>query len=430
MDKIFLKLKNNVTPIEYKRYFNQLSIDKSSSENHIIFISPNIIIANWIKTKYLEKIESVVKDIYKNSTKITIKVKDKNIVLHSKNKKTDKKTDKKLLNPSYEFDSFVVGGSNQFAFTACKNVADKPGITYNPLFLYGGVGLGKTHLLQAIGNHLINKNIIYITSEELMNNFTFNINNRTMEKFREKYRKCDVLLIDDIQFLGGKDLLQEEFFHTFNELHSHDKQIVITADKPPKKIVGIEERLISRFQWGLSTNIQPPELETKIAIIQKKCELDGIKIKNDIINYIATNLHTNIREIEGILIKINAYANMINQDISLELTKNILKEHIEEKKEEITIDNIIKVVSKEFNIKNSEIKSKSKQKIIANARRIVIYLARSLTHNSMPMLAQYFNMKDHSSVSHSMKKVSITINEDEEYKLLIEELKNKILSNK
>jgi chromosomal replication initiator protein len=237
-------------------------------------------------------------------------------------------------------------------------------------------------------------------------------------------------LIDDIQFLGGKDLLQEEFFHTFNELHSHDKQIVITADKPPKKIVGIEERLISRFQWGLSTNIQPPELETKIAIIQKKCELDGIKIKNDIINYIATNLHTNIREIEGILIKINAYANMINQDISLELTKNILKEHIEEKKEEITIDNIIKVVSKEFNIKNSEIKSKSKQKIIANARRIVIYLARSLTHNSMPMLAQYFNMKDHSSVSHSMKKVSITINEDEEYKLLIEELKNKILSNK
>jgi chromosomal replication initiator protein len=432
LNKLLLKLKDNIKPIDYDRYFNQLTIDSSSSNNNIILVFPNILIANWIKTKYLDKIKILTKEIYGNSSQITIRVKEKDLIILDKkqqNKTTKKKT---LLNPSYEFDNFVVGGSNQFAFTASKSAAEKPGLAYNPLFLYGGVGLGKTHLLQAIGNYCADtdKNIIYVTSEELMNDFTFNINNKTMLKFREKYRKCDILLIDDIQFLGGKDLLQEEFFHTFNELHSQNKQLVITADKPPKKIIGVEERLISRFEWGLSTNIQPPELETKIAIIKKKCELDGIKVNNNIINYIATNLHTNIREIEGILIKINAYANMINQDISLELTINILKEHIEEKKEEITINDIIKIISKELNIKPSEIKSKSKQKDITNARRIVIYLARSLTHNSMPTLAQYFNMKDHSSVSHAMKKVSVTINDDEEYKVLIDELKNKILSNK
>jgi chromosomal replication initiator protein len=323
-----------------------------------------------------------------------------------------------------------VGSSNQMAFNASLAVAKKPGIQYNPLFIYGGTGLGKTHLLQAIGNYNVElgKTVIYVTIEQFMNDFTFSLRNQNMEHFRNKYRKCDLLLIDDVQFLSGKEQTQEEFFHTFNELHSSNKQIVMTSDRLPSQIASLVDRLKSRFEWGLTADIQIPGLETKIAIIEKKSELNGIKLTKDVIDYIATNLDNSIREIEGVLIRINASANLLNQEINLDLVKNLLKEQIKEQKENIKLPDIINIVAKELNIKPSDIKSKKRTAAVANARRIVIYLAKELTHNSMPNIAQYLGMKDHSSISHSIKKANELIEQDENFKVIIENLKNKVIN--
>jgi len=290
--------------------------------------------------------------------------------------------------------------------------------------------LGKTHLLHAIGNFNLarNKQVIFTSLEQFMNQFTHHLRNGTMDRFRDKYRSCDILLLDDIQFLSRKEETQKELFHTFNELHGNGKQIVMTSDQHPKKIAGLEERLRSRFEWGLIVDIQPPELETKIEIIKKKCELNGIHIDNEIVNYIAANMGNNIREIEGIIIQLNAFANMMNQSITLEFAKNVVKNQIKERSENITIDDIVKVASRELNVKPSEIKSKSRSRKIVEARRIVIYLARSLTPNSMPSLAQYFGMKDHTAVSHAMKKINEMIDKDENFKAKIEELSHKITS--
>jgi len=249
-----------------------------------------------------------------------------------------------------------------------------------------------------------------------------------MERFREKYRKCDVLLIDDIQFLSNKEGIQEEFFHTFEALRGDGKQIIFTADKHPKKIAGLQERLQSRFEWGLVADIQPPELETKIAIIKNKCEINKVILTNDIINYIATVIESNVREIEGILSKLHAYSQLMHIEIDLEFTKNVLKDQIAESRAELTLDIITKNVSKDLNIKPSEIRSKGRSKNLVYARRICIYLCRELTQNTMPQLAQYFGMKDHTAISHTLKKINELLENDEDFKVKIEELTNKITS--
>lgn len=335
-----------------------------------------------------------------------------------------------ILNPSYTFDSFVVGPSNQMAYNAALAVSNKPGIQYNPLFIYGGTGLGKTHILQAIGNKALedDKTVIYVTIEQFMNDFTFSLKNKNMEHFRAKYRNCDLLLIDDVQFLSEKELTQEEFFHTFNELHNAKKQIVMTSDKLPSQIAGLAERLKSRFEWGLTTDIQIPKLETKIAIIEKKSELNGINLSRDIISFIATTLDSSIREIEGVLIRINANASLLNLEINLAMVQNLLKDQIRENKENIKLPDIINVVASELNIKPSDIKSKKRTATVANARRVVIYLARELTHNSMPDIAKFLDMKDHSSISHNMKKTQELMQSDENFKLVIQNLKNKLIN--
>jgi chromosomal replication initiator protein len=392
-----------------------------------------MIIAKWVKTKYANKLQHLFE--LQNSIKPQIQIcvgKIKNTKKMQTPQPSDKSTSKStFLNPSLTFDSFIVGDSNQFAYTTAKSVAEKPGQLYNPLFIYGGVGLGKTHLLQAIGNHHIDlgHKVIYTTLEQFMNSFTSHLRSQTMDRFREKFRECDLLLIDDIQFLSGKQQTQDEFFHTFNELHNANKQIVLTADRPPNKIAGLVDRLKSRFEWGLMADIQPPGLETKIAIIQKKCELDGIKLNNEIINYIATNMGDNIREIEGTIIKLNAMASMLNQDITIDFAQNAIKDQIKEKKESITIDDIVKIVSRELNVKPSDIKSKKRTKSVVDARRTSIYLARNLTQSTMPQIAMYFGMKDHTAISHSMKKINEIIENDENFKLLLEELSNKINTN-
>ncbi|RXJ58128.1 chromosomal replication initiator protein DnaA [Candidatus Marinarcus aquaticus] len=426
-------LKQETTSVDYERFLKQLNYKKNMSDDNVaVFEVANKYIANWIKTKYTNTIQQCFETLNGSKPKIDIR-------LTGEKKKTKKEmveqekactAESTMLNPSYTFDSFVLGPSNQMAYNASLAVSKKPGIQYNPLFIYGGTGLGKTHLLQSIGNSAIEqgKTVIYVTIEQFMNDFTFSIKSKNMEHFRDKYRKCDILLIDDIQFLSGKEQTQEEFFHTFNELHNAKKQIVMTSDRLPSQIAGLVDRLKSRFEWGLTADIQIPGLETKIAIIEKKSELNGIELTRDVINYIATNLDSSIREIEGVLIRINASANLLNQEINLELAQSLLKEQIKEQKENIKLPDIITVVAAELNIKPSDIKSRKRTAIVANARRVVIYLARELTHNSMPDIAKFLGMKDHSSISHNIKKANELIEKDENFKLIIENLKNKIIN--
>jgi len=421
-------LKEEITESEYNRYIKQLQYDvKKSTPELAIYYVPNALVLNWVKNKYTQKIEHLFE--VKQQNKVTVKIALKNTIdKRKKIKAVEVKQGSSLLNPSHSFSNFMVGGSNQFAYAAVKSVSENAGRVYNPLFLYGGVGLGKTHLMQSAGNVYQNegKVVIYTTVEQFLNDFTRSIRNNTMERFREKYRKCDVLLIDDIQFLSNKEGIQEEFFHTFEALKGVGKQIILTADKHPKKIGGLEARLQSRFEHGLVADIQPPELETKIAIIEKKCEINKVVLSKDIVNYIATVIDSNVREIEGILSKLHAYSQLMHIDIDLEFTKNVLKDQMAEKCENLTMDNITEVVAKDLNIKPSEIRSKGRSKNIVYARRISIYICRELTQNTMPQLAQYFGMKDHTAISHTIKKINLLIKDDEDFKVKIDELSNKL----
>ena len=432
--KVLYELKQEISQIEYDRYIKKLIYDTKRSRSDLVyFYAPNLYIAKWVKTKYADKIAHLFEVYNDVKPQVVIELAPKkgetHVPLHKQPLPSEKAGAKSTyLNPSLTFESFIVGSSNQFAYSTAKAVAEKPGHLYNPLFIYGGVGLGKTHLLQAIGNYrlALGDTVIYTTLEQFMNSFTTHLRNQTMDRFRDKFRECDLLLIDDIQFLGGKEQTQEEFFHTFNALHNANKQIVLTADRPPKKIAGLVDRLRSRFEWGMMADIQPPGLETKIAIIKKKCELNGISLGNDVINFIATHMGDNIREIESALIRLNAMASMLNQEITLEFAQNAIRDHINEKKESVTIDDIIKIVSRELNVKPADIKSKKRTKNVVNARRTAIYLARNLTPNSMPQIALYFGMKDHSAVSHAMKKIEEVIENDDNFRILLEELSNKI----
>jgi len=434
-DSILKLLKEEINEIEYNRYIKQLKFcTEDSRTDYALFIAPNPLIASWVKTKYSEKIAHLfeVKTSVKPKVIIEIKNKRKTKLTESVPSTPQHNSQQSLLNPAYTFDNFVVGGTNQFAFSAAQSVCEKPGEAYNPLFIYGGVGLGKTHLMQSVGNRLQTqgKSVIYASVEQFVNDFTRHLRNQTMDRFKDKYRQCDVLMIDDVQFLSGKTQTQEEFFHTFETLRAENKQIILTSDKQPKQIAGIEDRLLSRFEWGLVTDIQPPELETKIAIIKKKCEMNKVDITKEVIDYIATIIDNNAREIEGILSKLHAYAKLMNQEITLEFTKNVLKEQLRDKKENITIEDIVKFVAKELNVKPSEIRSKSRSKNIVYSRRVCIYLARELTQNSMPQLAQFFGMKDHTAISHTMRKINQLLKEDQDFKVKIDELNNKMSAQK
>ncbi len=432
--KILEKLKEEISQSEYNRYIKNLEFDAASSRSDIlIYNAPNILSAKWIQTKYAKKIAHLYEVQTGINAEVVINIKNKNQKRASKLlSQKNKSSSSTILNPTFTFESFVTGESNRLAYNVAKAVAQKPGIQYNPLFIYGGVGLGKTHLMQAIGNYRLNKGdkVIYNTFEQFMNRYIAHIRSNTMDRFREYYRNCDILLIDDIQFISNKEQTQDEFFHTFNELHSLSKQIVITSDRPPKKIAGLVDRLKSRFEWGMLVSINPPELETKIAIIKKKAVMDGIYLDDEVVNFLASKLGSNIREIEGTIIRLNAMSNLLRQKITLDFAKNAIEDYMQEKKESITIDSIVETVASELNVKISDIKSKKRAKKIVEARRIAIYLARNLTPNSMPQIAIYFGMKDHSAISHTMKKIEEIIQSDENFKVLIDEIAHKIESKK
>jgi chromosomal replication initiator protein len=431
--EILMMLKDEISEIDYNRYIKQLSFSTlQSKSNYAVYFAPNALIANYIKRKFSDKIAHLFE--VKTGTKTLVSIELKSAKKGKVPQKIEQKNEKpqhSLLNPSYTFENYVPGSSNQFAYSAAKSVSEKPGELYNPLFIYGGVGLGKTHLMQSVGNVLQQqgKSVIYTSVEQFLNDFTSHMRNKTMDRFKDKYRKCDVLLIDDIQFLSNKVQTQEEFFHTFEALRNEHKQIIMTADKKPKQIAGLEERLKSRFEWGLVADIQPPELETKIAIIQKKCEINRIIIDNDVVKYIATIIDNNVREIEGILAKLHAYGQLMHHPITIEFAQNVLKETLQEKHDNISIDFIMSMVAKELNVKPSEIRSKNRSRNIVYTRRIAIYLARELTPMSMPELAKYFGMKDHTAVSHTMKKINELLKNDEDFKVKIDELTNKITTS-
>lgn len=340
-----------------------------------------------------------------------------------------------MFNPKYTFDNFVVGASNQFANAACLAVANLPAKNYNPLFIYGGVGLGKTHLLHAIGNHIIQhrvlpdiKKICYLSSEEFTNELINSLRYEKMDEFRNKFRRRDILLIDDIQFISGKERTQAEFFHTFNSLYEARKQIVVTSDKFPKDIPNFEERLRSRFEWGLIADIQPPDIETKVAILKKKAEVENIPLPNDVAFFLASQIDSNIRVLEGSLIRIGAFASLTKTSIDIQLAKEVLKNIIKPKEELISIDSIQKVVANFFNIKISDLKVKRKYKGYVLPRQVSMYLSRKLTDASLLEIGEKFGGKDHSTVLHSIKKVKEKISKETSFKEIIENLLSRIKS--
>ena len=327
------------------------------------------------------------------------------------------------LNPRYTFDTFIVGPSNQFAHAACRAVAEAPSRSYNPLFIYGGVGLGKTHLMHAIGQYVMHHGhglkLTYISSERFMNEMINAVRYDRVLDFRERYRTVDVLLVDDIQFVSGKEGTQNEFFHTFNALHDAQKQIVISSDRPPHEIPALEERLRSRFEWGLIADIQPPDIETKVAILKKKAEAEAVPLPDAVAMYIASRIKSNIRELEGSLIRLIAYASLTGRALSLELAQEVLRNVLDHDERAVTIEQIQKFVAEYYQLKLTDLKSRNNSKSIAKPRQVAMYLCKALTHASLPEIGRSFGGKHHSTVIHSLKKVEELRKKDRDFNTLI-----------
>jgi chromosomal replication initiator protein len=330
------------------------------------------------------------------------------------------------LNPRYTFDSFIVGASNQFAHAAAVAVAEQPSKSYNPLFLYGGVGLGKTHLMQAIGHSLKRRNpamrLTYISAEKFTNEVISSIRFERMAAFRDRFRNMDVLMVDDIQFIATRERTQEEFFHTFNALYDQQKQIVISSDCPPKEISSIEERLRSRFEWGLIADIQPPDLETKIAILQKKAESERVQVPDDVAEYIARAIKSNIRELEGALIRLMAYASLTGADLNLATAQQVLKNIIETQEKKVTIEQIQKRVGEVFGLRAQDLKMRSNSKVIAYPRQVAMFIVKQLTSASLPEIGRQFGGKHHTTVLHSINKIESLRHSDKDLNKTINRL--------
>jgi chromosomal replication initiator protein len=330
------------------------------------------------------------------------------------------------LNPRYTFDAFVIGSGNQFAHAACQAVAERPSKAYNPLFLYGGVGMGKTHLMQAIGHEIKRRSpqaaICYVSSEKFTNEMINSLRYDKMISFRDKFRTMDVLLIDDIQFLAQKERTQEEFFHTFNALHESMKQIVIASDRPPKELAEFEDRLRSRFEWGLIADIQPPDLETKVAILQKKAEQERVTLPTDVALFIASNIRSNVRELEGALIRLVAHSSLIGAEITLPYTQHVLKNFIDSQARKVTIESIQKAVAEQFGLRLVEIKAKNNSRSIVYPRQIAMYLAKHLTEASLPEIGRQFGGKHHTTVLHSVDKIEEARKNDKDLNRLLNKL--------
>ncbi len=403
------------------------------SENTLTLEVPNQFFQTWIKDHYLGLIKETLKTITQQedvAVEFVIahapagqpeqpKAKPKRWFFRASPKAQAQTPDQFNLNPRFSFESFVVGPSNRFAHAASLAVAESPARSYNPLFIYGGVGLGKTHLMQAMGAHILHNNqqckITYISSEKFTNQLISAIQHRTTTEFRERYRHVDILLIDDIHFIAGKEATQEEFFHTFNALYDAHKQIVLSSDRPPKEIPALEERLVSRFEWGLITDIQPPDLETRIAILKKKIEQNKLGVPDDVVFFIGDKVKLNIRELEGALIRVAAYSSLINKKITLDLAHAVLKDMLLEEKR-ISVDAIQKIVAAHFDLRIMDLKAKKRSRAVVYPRQIAMYLARTLTDFSLPEIGEYFGGRDHTTVLHAYEKIQRDLQNDPKLK--------------
>lgn len=402
-------------------------------EKDIILLEvPNIFFRNWIEEHYLDKILQQINPAGELKYKIKFTISNMENAKKTKNLaiETREFEIKRKLNPRYTFEKFVIGNCNKFAHAASFAVASAPAKAYNPLFIYGGVGLGKTHLLQAIGNKILDEQkklkVHYVSCEEFTNELITAIQARKTKQFRERYRNVDVLLIDDIHFLSGKESTQEEFFHTFNALYESHRQIVLSSDRSPKDIPDLEERLVSRFHWGLICDVIPPDFETRIAILRKKMEDVNIQINEDVIDYIAEKITSNIRELEGALMRVVAHANFFDEEPNIELAKSILKDMIKEELPRLSISHILKEVAQYFKLKPEELISKSRKKNLVLPRQISMYLAREMTDLSLKEIGENFGQKDHTTVLYACDKVANLIKSEKNIKNIIEYFKNRL----
>ncbi|MDM5296602.1 chromosomal replication initiator protein DnaA [Bacillus pumilus] len=401
--------------------------------------APNEFARDWLESRYLHLIADTIYELTGEELSIKFIIPQNQNEEEAMPKSPIKRISREdpveipqnMLNPKYTFDTFVIGSGNRFAHAASLAVAEAPAKAYNPLFIYGGVGLGKTHLMHAIGHYVIDHNpsakVVYLSSEKFTNEFINSIRDNKAVDFRNRYRSVDVLLIDDIQFLAGKEQTQEEFFHTFNTLHEESKQIVISSDRPPKEIPTLEDRLRSRFEWGLITDITPPDLETRIAILRKKAKAEGLDIPNEVMLYIANQIDSNIRELEGALIRVVAYSSLINKDINADLAAEALKDIIPSSKPRIiTIKDIQRIVGQQFNIRLEDFKAKKRTKSVAYPRQIAMYLSREMTDSSLPKIGEEFGGRDHTTVIHAHEKISRLIVEDEQLQQHVKEIKEQL----
>ncbi|MFH1598193.1 MAG: chromosomal replication initiator protein DnaA [Patescibacteria group bacterium] len=441
------ELELSISKANFTTWFKNTFI--SSYENDkVIIAAPNAFTKAWLEQKYHKAILKALQNVTGNVKEVIYKVEN----IKTGDKKEPKKEVAKIkevaqriedekrdsfnkfgINPKYTFESYVVGKANELAKAACHAVAEKPGLVYNPLFLYGGVGLGKTHLMQAIANYVLakdkSKKILYVPSEKFTNEFIQSVSNGKISSFKDTYRTADVLLIDDIQFLAGKEGTQEEFFHTFNALHQANKQIVLSSDRPPKAIPALEQRLISRFEWGMIADIASPDLETRIAILDTKCREKGVKINREILNYIGTSIHSNVRELEGALNKIVAYSQLNNSEPDLEAAKNVLSSLVSASPNKaVTAKQLISTVASYFDISPEDLGGQSRKKELVVPRQIAMYLMRDDLKCSYPNIGQELGGRDHTTAMHAHSKIIKEIEKDEKTRQDINLIRQRLYS--
>ncbi|MBS1115525.1 MAG: dnaA [Nitrospirae bacterium] len=430
-----LKIEGRVGNSVFDLWFKPIKI-ASIKDQAVTLDIPNRFFKEWIEDSYPNLIKDSLETVVGYPVTLKYRVEEKQdttqqkIISQLENKRIRLANKGIYLNPKYTFENFITGNSNQFAHAAAIAVAESPGKTYNPLFIYGGVGLGKTHLMHAIGNKVMtgkqDVSVLYVSSEQFTNEVVSAIRHEKMSELKEKYRNLDLLLLDDVQFIANKTATQEEFFYTFNALYEKQKQIVISCDRPPKEISDVTDRLRSRFNMGLIADIQPPDIETKIAIIYKKAEMMGKKIPEDVIYYLASKIKSNIRELEGSLIRIAAQSSLTGEEINVETTKKILKDIIHDDERPITIENIQKTVCDFYNLKLTDIKARKRTKEIALPRQVAMYIGKQITDLSLNDIGKAFGGKDHATVIYACKQIEERRGKDETFNRMIENLLQKI----
>jgi chromosomal replication initiator protein len=431
-DKILQHTERRVNPHSFATWFRPTRFERMDGDRLTVRV-PSRLFCKRLTETYGQLLQAVLSEIGKPQVQFDfvcaeaepVAAASPNLAVSSQTK-LDFDAVAHQLNPRYTFDSFIVGASNQFAHAAAVAVAEQPSKSYNPLFLYGGVGLGKTHLMQAIGHSLKRRNpamrLTYISAEKFTNEVISSIRFERMAAFRDRFRNMDVLMVDDIQFIATRERTQEEFFHTFNALYDQQKQIVISSDCPPKEISSIEERLRSRFEWGLIADIQPPDLETKIAILQKKAESERMQVPDDVAEYIARAIKSNIRELEGALIRLMAYASLTGADLNLSTAQQVLKNIIETQEKKVTIEQIQKRVGEVFGLRAQDLKVRSNSKVIAYPRQVAMFIVKQLTSASLPEIGRQFGGKHHTTVLHSINKIESLRHSDKDLNKTINRL--------